>query len=118
MSCAAGYNIRWLLRVIASKAAKDAKTFLLALHRLSSWTQLKATHAWLGMQKTCCVGQSRLRPSECLWAEMNFAGLTNYKWPVGKAIRIGLKELGSLRGQLMNFEMLGRVVKAWQGEEF
>ena len=31
LSCAAGYNIRWLLRAIAGKAAKDAKAFLLAL---------------------------------------------------------------------------------------
>jgi transposase, IS5 family len=31
LSCAAGYNIRWLLRAIAGKAAKDAKAFFLAL---------------------------------------------------------------------------------------
>ena len=31
LSCAAGYNIRWLLRAIAGKTAKDAKAFLLAL---------------------------------------------------------------------------------------
>jgi transposase, IS5 family len=31
LSCAAGYNIRWLLRAIAGKAAKDAKAFLWAL---------------------------------------------------------------------------------------
>ena len=34
LSCAAGYNIGWLLRSIAAKAAKDAKAFLLALLRL------------------------------------------------------------------------------------
>ena len=61
LSCAAGYNIRWLLRAIAAKAAKDAKAFLLALHRLSLWAQLRTTDASLGLQKTCCVGQSRLR---------------------------------------------------------
>ena len=31
LSCAAGYNIRWLLRAIAGKTAKDAKAFLWAL---------------------------------------------------------------------------------------
>jgi transposase, IS5 family len=31
LSCAAGYNTRWLLRAIAGKAAKDAKAFLWAL---------------------------------------------------------------------------------------
>jgi transposase, IS5 family len=31
LSCAAGYNIRWLLRAIAGKAAKDAKAFIWAL---------------------------------------------------------------------------------------
>jgi transposase, IS5 family len=37
LSCAAGYNIRWLLRAIASKAAKDAKAFFFALNKLALW---------------------------------------------------------------------------------
>jgi transposase, IS5 family len=37
LSCAAGYNIRWLLRAIAAKAAKDAKAFFFALSKLALW---------------------------------------------------------------------------------
>jgi hypothetical protein len=42
LSCAAGYNIRWLLRAIAGKAAKDAKAFLLALWGTAVWRRLAA----------------------------------------------------------------------------
>ncbi len=35
LSCAAGYNIRWLMRAIAAQAAKDAKAFFFALSKLS-----------------------------------------------------------------------------------
>ena len=48
LSCAAGYNIRWLLRAIAAKAEKDAMVFLLALLGLSLWGQLRAARARLG----------------------------------------------------------------------
>ena len=37
LSCAAGYNIRWLMRAIAAQAAKDAKAFFFALFRLVLW---------------------------------------------------------------------------------
>jgi IS5 family transposase len=50
LSCAAGYNIRWLLRAIAAKSAKDAKAFLLALLGLTSWGQLRAARAWLDVK--------------------------------------------------------------------
>jgi transposase, IS5 family len=42
LSCAAGYNIRWLLRAIAGKAAKDAKAFLLALLGMAVGARLTA----------------------------------------------------------------------------
>ena len=46
LSCAAGYNIRWLLRAIAGKAAKDAKAFLLALLELAVGARLRADRAF------------------------------------------------------------------------
>jgi transposase, IS5 family len=42
LSCAAGYNIRWLLRAIAAKAAKDAKAFFFALILGKLWGHLSA----------------------------------------------------------------------------
>ena len=42
LSCAAGYNIRWLLRAIAGKAAKNAKAFLLALLGMAVRAKLAA----------------------------------------------------------------------------
>ena len=48
LSCAAVYNIRWLLRAIAAKSAKDAKAFWLALLGLSLWGQLRPARARLG----------------------------------------------------------------------
>jgi transposase, IS5 family len=55
LSCAAGYNIRWLLRAIAAKvsakSAKDAKAFLLALLRISRWHQLRAIGASLAAKR-------------------------------------------------------------------
>lgn len=61
LSCAAGYNIRWLLRAIAAKSTKDAKAFLLALLRLSSWghNSEPPVHGW--PQNTCWVASSRYR---------------------------------------------------------
>ena len=38
--CAAGFNIRWLMRAIAEQAAKAAKAFVLVLFRLWSWLQM------------------------------------------------------------------------------
>ena len=46
LSCAAGYNIRWLLRAIAGKAAKDAKAFLLALLGTAVGARLAADRAF------------------------------------------------------------------------
>ena len=46
LSCAAGYNIRWLLRAIAGKAAKDAKAFLLALLEMAVGARLGADRAF------------------------------------------------------------------------
>jgi transposase, IS5 family len=42
LSCAAGYNIRWLMRAIAAQAAKDAKAFFFALIGLSLWGRVGA----------------------------------------------------------------------------
>jgi transposase, IS5 family len=46
LSCAAGYNIRWLLRAIAGKAAKDAKAFLWALWGTAVRARLVANRAF------------------------------------------------------------------------
>jgi transposase, IS5 family len=46
LSCAAGYNIRWLLRAIAGKTAKDAKAFLLALLGTAVGARLAAGRAF------------------------------------------------------------------------
>jgi transposase, IS5 family len=46
LSCAAGYNIRWLLRAIAGKAAKDAKAFLLARLGMAVRARLAADRAF------------------------------------------------------------------------
>ena len=46
LSCAAGYNIRWLLRAIAGKAAKDAKAFLLALLEMAVGARLGVDRAF------------------------------------------------------------------------
>jgi transposase, IS5 family len=46
LSCAAGYNTRWLLRAIAGKTAKDAKAFLLALWGTAVWRRLVAVRAF------------------------------------------------------------------------
>ena len=50
LSCAAGYNIRWLLRAIAAQAAKDAKAFFFALRGLSLWSRIGAI-GWVGAVK-------------------------------------------------------------------
>ena len=39
MLCAAGFNIRWLIRASAEQAAKAAKAFVLVLFRLWAWLQ-------------------------------------------------------------------------------
>ena len=46
LSCAAGYNIRWLLRAIASQAAKDAKAFFFALFGLVLWGRIGNCGPW------------------------------------------------------------------------
>ena len=46
LSCAAGYNIRWLLRAIAGKATKDAKAFLWALLGTAVRARLAANRAF------------------------------------------------------------------------
>ena len=46
LSCAAGYNIRWLLRAIAAQAAKDAKAFFFALFRLTLWSRTSVNGSW------------------------------------------------------------------------
>jgi transposase, IS5 family len=46
LSCAAGYNIRWLLRAIAGKAAKDAKAFLWALLGMAVGARLAPDRAF------------------------------------------------------------------------
>jgi transposase, IS5 family len=48
LSCAAGYNIRWLLRAIAGKSAKDAKAFLWALWGTAVRAKLAADRAFQG----------------------------------------------------------------------
>jgi transposase, IS5 family len=63
LSCAAGYNIRWLLRAIAAKSAKDAKAFLFALLSLSLWAQLRATKAWFTAKN--CLGRN-FTPSDVM----------------------------------------------------
>ena len=45
LSCAAGYNIRWLLRAIAAQAAKDTKAFFFALFRLKLWGRFSANRS-------------------------------------------------------------------------
>jgi transposase, IS5 family len=45
LSCAAGYNIRWLLRAIAAQAAKDAKAFFFALFKLNLWDRFSASRS-------------------------------------------------------------------------
>jgi IS5 family transposase len=46
LSCAAGYNIRWLLRAIAAQAAKDAKAFFFALFKLALRGRIGASECW------------------------------------------------------------------------
>jgi transposase, IS5 family len=46
LSCAAGYNIRWLLRAISGKTAKDAKAFLWALLGMAVGARLAADRAF------------------------------------------------------------------------
>ena len=46
LSCAAGYNIRWLLRAIAGKSTKDAKAFLWALFGMAVGARLAAGRAF------------------------------------------------------------------------
>ena len=73
LSCAAGYNIRWLLRAIAGKAAKDAKAFLLALlgtavrAKLAADSVFQAVAGCLGLlieARRCWIGlrSARLTP--------------------------------------------------------
>ena len=57
LSCAAGYNIRWLLRAIAAQAAKDAKAFFFALFGLALYGRIRAS----GLVKA-------LKPEGCLWS--------------------------------------------------
>jgi transposase, IS5 family len=45
LSCAAGYNIRWLLRAIAVQAAKDAKAFFFAQILGNLWGRISANGA-------------------------------------------------------------------------
>jgi transposase, IS5 family len=70
LSCAAGYAIRWLLRAIAGKAAKDAKAFFLALlgtlveARLAAGRAFRAVAGavgWLIENHRQLIG-SRLKP--------------------------------------------------------
>ena len=42
LSCAAGYNIRWLMRAIAAQAAKDTKAPFFALFGLGLWGRIEA----------------------------------------------------------------------------
>jgi transposase, IS5 family len=73
LSCAAGYNIRWLLRAIAGKATKDAKAFLSALLGMAVEARLAASRAfrafagavgWLIDPWRCWIGlrSARLTP--------------------------------------------------------
>jgi IS5 family transposase len=58
ISCAAGYNIRWLMRAIVAQAAKAAKAVLLAISKPalyglnSSIEALIALHDVLGLSRT------------------------------------------------------------------
>jgi transposase, IS5 family len=51
LSCAAGYNIRWLMRAIAALAAKDAKAFFFVLFGLSLWCRISAIGLLQGFKR-------------------------------------------------------------------
>jgi hypothetical protein len=62
--CAAGFNIRWLLRAIAVQAAKVAKAFFFVLLWLALWLSLALVGRYAGIRtamtsqkrRTCGVG--------------------------------------------------------------
>jgi hypothetical protein len=63
LSCAAGYNIRWLLRAITAKAAKDAKAFFFSLSKLNLWGRIGANgpcNAVKFVVRSLAVGWRRL----------------------------------------------------------
>jgi IS5 family transposase len=50
LSCAAGYNIRWLMRAILEQAAKAAKAAFLVLPKWSIWVMKSGTAALAGFK--------------------------------------------------------------------
>ena len=55
LSCAAGYNIRWLMRAIAALAAKDAKAFFFALFGLGLWGRIRARGLANALKRDGCL---------------------------------------------------------------
>ena len=74
--CAAGFNIRWLLRAIAEQAAKAAKAFFFVLFWLALWLSLALVGRYAGIRtamtsekrRTCGVGaHAEVRLQHPLW---------------------------------------------------
>jgi IS5 family transposase len=74
--CAAGFNIRWLLRAIAVQAAKAAKAFYFVLLWLALWLPLALVGRHAGIRtavtsekrRTCGVGaHAEARLQHPLW---------------------------------------------------
>jgi transposase, IS5 family len=72
LSCAAGYNIRWLLRAIAGKTAKDAKAFLLALFGMAERGRLAADRAFQALAGAAGL----LNDARGCWISLGSARLT------------------------------------------
>ena len=67
LSCAAGFNIRWLMRAIAAQAAKDAKAFFFALFGLVLWGRIGTSSALHSVKRALsapCFVWQRLISSE------------------------------------------------------
>ena len=67
LSCAAGYNIRWLLRAIAAQAAKDAKAFFFAVFKLALWGRIDASGCWAAQRNRWTVPFAAWR--QATWAK-------------------------------------------------
>jgi transposase, IS5 family len=72
LSCAAGYNIRWLLRAIAGKTAKDAKAFLMALFGMAVRGKLAADRAFQALAGAAGL----LNDARGCWISLGSARLT------------------------------------------
>ena len=63
ISCAAGYNIRWLMRAIAAQAAKAAKAALLALSKLALYGLNSAREALFALRDVLSLIRIAVRAS-------------------------------------------------------